>query len=252
MKVISKTHVGLVRENNEDALLIREPRLFAVADGMGGYAAGEVASRGALKAFEAALCELLQEQSTDITATLRAAVLRANEHICKMAQQNRDFSGMGTTLTALYFPEDGTAYACHMGDSRLYLFRNGVLTQVTHDHSYVAGLVEQGKITDQEALNHPQRHMLLQAVGMEEAGEAEIIHFALEADDLLLLCTDGLTDMVTAQEIESILAESPVEEAGDKLMEQALANGGRDNISLMLLAKDREKEEKDSGQENIK
>lgn len=251
MKVISRTHVGLVRENNEDALLMHEPQLFAVADGMGGYAAGEVASRGAIKAFEAAVYELLQEQPADMEAILRAAMLRANEHICKMAQQNKDFSGMGTTLTALFLAEDRTAYVCHMGDSRLYLFRNGVLTQVTHDHSYVAGLVEQGKITDQEAFNHPQRHMLLQAVGMEEAGEAEIIHFALESEDLLLLCSDGLTDMVNHQEMEAILQAAAPEQAADNLLEQALANGGRDNISLILLTEDREKEEADSGQENI-
>ena len=251
MKVISRTHVGLVRENNEDSLLIHEPQLFAVADGMGGYAAGEVASRGAIKAFEVAFFELLQEKSAKVEEILRTAMLRANEHICKMAQQNKDFSGMGTTLTALYLEADYTAYACQMGDSRLYLYRNGVLSQVTHDHSYVAGLVEQGKITDQEAINHPQRHMLLQAVGMEEAGEAEIIHFALEEEDILLLCTDGLTDMVTNQEIEAILADTSAENAADNLLEKALANGGRDNISLLLLTKAGEKEETDSGQEHI-
>ncbi len=244
--------MGLVRENNEDALLIHQPQLFAVADGMGGCVAGEVASRGAIKAFEVAVFELLQEQRRDMEQILREAMLRANEHICRMAQQNRDFSGMGTTLTAVFLASDRTAYVCHMGDSRLYLFRNQVLSQVTHDHSYVAGLVEQGKITDQEAFNHPQRHMLLQAVGMEEAGEAEIIHFALEADDILLLCSDGLTDMIKHQEIEAILKAAAPEQAADNLLEQALANGGLDNISLILLAKDTEKEESYSGQENIK
>ena len=251
MKVISRTHVGLVRENNEDALLIREPHLFAVADGMGGYAAGEVASRGAIKAFETVVCELVQQGTEPMEEILRAAILRANEHICKMAQQNTDFTGMGTTLTAVYLDDDHTAYVCHMGDSRLYLYRQGVLTQITHDHSYVAGLVEQGKITDQEAINHPQRHVLLQAVGMEEAGEAEIIHFALEAEDVLLLCSDGLTDMVTDPELQELLAAPALEEAADNLLEQALANGGRDNISLLLLANGQEKEGTYSGQEHI-
>lgn len=237
MKVISKTHVGMVRNNNEDALLVREPYLFAVADGMGGYLAGEVASRETLKAFAIATYELRHEQDVDAGSVLLGAVARANSHIYRMAQRNEAFTGMGTTLTAVYMPGDGTAYAAHIGDSRLYLFRNGTLSQVTHDHSYVADLVAQGKITDSEAFTHPKRNMLLQALGVEEEIRTDIIHFAVEANDLLLLCSDGLSDMLRDEEISRILQRTDdVDAAAEMLVEQALDNGGKDNVSLILIA----------------
>lgn len=146
MQVISRTHVGLVRENNEDALLVREPSLFAVADGMGGYAAGEIASRSTIKAFEAATHSLRHEQEEqNIRKVMLEAFDKANTHVYKMAVSNESYSGMGTTMTALYLPEDGHGYCCHVGDSRLYLFRNDKLEQLTHDHTLVADLKEQGK-----------------------------------------------------------------------------------------------------------
>ena len=194
MQVISRTHVGLVRENNEDALLVREPSLFAVADGMGGYAAGEIASRSTIKAFEAA-----------------------------------------TTMTALYLPGDGHGYCCHVGDSRLYLFRNDKLEQLTHDHTLVADLKEQGKITDEEAFVHPQRNILLQALGVEETVNADFFSFRLQEGDRLLLCSDGLSDMLRAAEISRIIGCADPEQAADKLLAQSLDNGGRDNVSLILI-----------------
>ena len=145
MQVISRTHVGLVRENNEDALLVREPSLFAVADGMGGYAAGEIASRSTIKAFEAATHSLRHEQEEqNIRKVMLEAFDKANTHVYKMAVSNESYSGMGTTMTALYLPGDGHGYCCHVGDSRLYLFRDGKLEQLTHDHTLVADLQEQG------------------------------------------------------------------------------------------------------------
>ncbi|WP_419085045.1 protein phosphatase 2C domain-containing protein, partial [Phascolarctobacterium succinatutens] len=174
MQVISRTHVGLVRENNEDALLVREPSLFAVADGMGGYAAGEIASRSTIKAFEAATHSLRHEQEEqNIRKVMLEAFDKANTHVYKMAVSNESYSGMGTTMTALYLPGDGHGYCCHVGDSRLYLFRNDKLEQLTHDHTLVADLKEQGKITDEEAFVHPQRNILLQALGVEETVKAD-------------------------------------------------------------------------------
>ncbi len=236
MKVISKTHVGMVRNNNEDSLLVREPYLFAVADGMGGYLAGEVASRETLKAFEAATHELRHEFDCEPISVLAGAVARANSHIYKMAQKNDSYTGMGTTLTAVYMPGDGTAYAAHIGDSRLYLYRNNTLSQITHDHSYVADLVAQGKITNSEAFTHPKRNMLLQAIGVEPEINTDIIHFALEADDILLLCSDGLSDMLRDEEIANILATATVDEAVPLLVEKSLDNGGKDNVSVILIA----------------
>lgn len=235
VQVISKTHVGMVRSNNEDALLIREPYLYAVADGMGGYAAGEIASRETLKAFEAATHVLRHENVDSPEQVLLHAFQRANEHIYLMANKNDTYQGMGTTLTAVYLADDNTAYAAHIGDSRLYIYRNGSLSQITHDHSYVAALLDKGEITESEAFKHPQKNMLLQAVGVEQTIDIEIIHFALENNDILLLCSDGLSDMLTDSEIEQILASGSLENDAESLVEAALANGGRDNISLILL-----------------
>ncbi len=236
MKVISKTHVGMVRNNNEDALLVREPYLFAVADGMGGYLAGEVASRETLKAFEVATHELRHEENCEPISVLAGAVARANSHIYKMAQKNEAYTGMGTTLTALYMPGDNTAYTAHIGDSRLYLYRNNTLSQITHDHSYVADLVAQGKISDSEAFTHPKRNMLLQALGVEPEITTDIIHFAIEKNDILLLCSDGLSDMLRNEEIAEILETANVEAVVEMLVEKALDNGGKDNVSVILVA----------------
>lgn len=236
MQVISRTHVGLVRENNEDALLVREPSLFAVADGMGGYAAGEIASRSTIKAFEAATHSLCHEQKEqNIRKVMLEAFDKANTHVFKMAVSNESYSGMGTTMTALYLPGDGHGYCCHVGDSRLYLFRNDKLEQLTHDHTLVADLKEQGKITDEEAFVHPQRNILLQALGVEETVNADFFSFRLQEGDRLLLCSDGLSDMLRAAEISRIIGCADPEQAADKLLEQSLDNGGRDNVSLILI-----------------
>ena len=236
MKVISKTHVGMVRNNNEDSLLVREPYLFAVADGMGGYSAGEVASRETLKAFVAGTYELRHGKVAAPEEVLLEAFTKANKHTYLMAQKNDAYKGMGTTLTALYLPGDNTAYAAHVGDSRLYLYRNNTLSQITKDHSYVADLLAQGKITSSEAFNHPKKNMLLQALGVEEEIRTDIFHFALEKGDILLLCSDGLSDMLRDLEIANILETSDFENAATALLEQSLDNGGKDNISLIMIA----------------
>ncbi len=236
MRVISKTHVGLVRDNNEDALLVREPYLFAVADGMGGYAAGEIASRSTIKAFEAATHSLRHEQGEqNIRKIMLDAFAKANTHVFKMAVSNEHYQGMGTTMTALYLPGDSLGYCCHVGDSRLYLYRGGSLEQLTHDHTFVADLRQQGKITAEEAFVHPQRNILLQALGVDENVKADFFHFALQQGDRLLLCSDGLSDMLRDKEIAAIIGESDLQQAADKLLEQSLDNGGRDNISLILI-----------------
>lgn len=246
MQVVSRTHVGLVRDNNEDALLVREPHLFAVADGMGGYAAGEIASRAIIKAFEAATHSLRHEQGEqNIRKVLTAAFDKANIHVFKMAVSNDKFTGMGTTMTALYLPGDGTAYCCHVGDSRLYIYREGNLVQVTRDHTYVADLQASGEITDEEAFTHPQRHILMKALGVEESVRADSLHFQLLPDDRLLLCSDGLSDMLREEEILEIMGDDDLEQVADELLERSLNNGGRDNVSLIVIdmAKENLKEE---------
>ena len=236
MQVVSRTHVGLVRENNEDALLVREPYLFAVADGMVGYAAGEIASRAILKAFEAATHSLRHQQGEqNIHKVLVEAFDKANTHVFKMAVSNDKYTGMGTTMTALYLPGDGTAYCCHVGDSRLYTYREGNLVQVTRDHTYVADLQASGEITEEEAFIHPQRHVLMKALGVEESVRADSLHFKLLPDDRLLLCSDGLSDMLRQQEILDLMGGEDINSVADQLLERSLCNGGRDNVSFILI-----------------
>jgi len=235
MKVISKTHVGMVRENNEDAFLVREPCLFAIADGMGGCAAGEVASRATLKAFEAATLELRRGYEGDASSILRNAFDKANEHVFNMATSNEAYAGMGTTMTAIYIQNDTTAYVAHIGDSRLYLFRHKTLMQVTQDHTYVSQLLSERKISREEAMIHPRRHMLMRAIGVEEGINIDIIPFSVEIGDRLLLCTDGLSDMLTEMEISDIMQNDNLCQAGDNLIEKALSNGGRDNVTIVLV-----------------
>ena len=236
MQVVSRTHVGLVRENNEDALLVREPYLFAVADGMGGYAAGEIASRAILKAFEAATHSLRHQQGEqNIHKVLVEAFDKANTHVFKMAVSNDKYTGMGTTMTALYLPGYGTAYCCHVGDSRLYTYREGNLVQVTRDHTYVADLQASGEITEEEAFIHPQRHVLMKALGVEESVRADSLHFKLLPDDRLLLCSDGLSDMLRQQEILDLMGGEDINSVADQLLERSLCNGGRDNVSFILI-----------------
>lgn len=250
MKVISRTNVGMVRENNEDALLVREPCLFAVADGMGGCAAGEVASRATLKAFEAATHELRLGYEGDASYILKESFEKANDHVFKMAVSNEAYTGMGTTMTAVYLQADNTVYAAHIGDSRLYLFRNNTLMQVTQDHTYVSKLLEEKLISREEALIHPKRHMLMRAIGVEEKIEIDIIPFTIKTGDRLLLCTDGLSDMLTEMEITELMQQESIEIAGDSLIEKALDNGGRDNVTLVIVEIDEGEEVAADGTSN--
>lgn len=235
MKVISRTNVGMVRENNEDSLLVREPYLFAVADGMGGCAAGEIASRATLKAFEETTYELRLGFEGDASVILREAFNRANDYVYKMAVSNKEYTGMGTTMTAVYLQNDKTAYAAHIGDSRLYLYRHNTLMQVTQDHTYVTKLLEDKLISREEAKIHPKRHMLMRAIGIEKSIELDIIPFTFTEGDRLLLCTDGLSDMLTDMEISELMSGKNIDQVGDALIEKALNNGGRDNITLVLV-----------------
>ena len=215
---------------------MREPYLFAVADGMGGYAAGEIASRAIIKAFEAATHSLRHEQGEkNICKVLTEAFDKANTHVFKMAVSNDKYTGMGTTMTALYLPGDGTAYCCHVGDSRLYTYREGNLVQVTRDHTYVADLQASGEITEEEAFIHPQRHILMKALGVEESVRSDSLHFKLLPDDRLLLCSDGLSDMLREQEILDIMGGKDLEQVADALLERSLSNGGRDNVSFIII-----------------
>ena len=226
MFVISKTHVGMVRTVNEDALLTTGPELFALADGMGGYAAGETASREALQVLQQEAEKFKELTGTELCTAMRETVQQANKHIRQMAQNEIQYHDMGTTLVAVYLAADGKAYAVNVGDSRLYTWRAG---------TYVAELLANGEITAQEAFKHPQKNIILRAVGAEDELEVDCFTLELTADTKLLLCSDGLSDMVDDRQISEILQAHQTAEAAEVLLEAALDNGGRDNISLILI-----------------
>lgn len=234
MKVFYKTHAGLVREKNEDALLIRHPKLFAVADGMGGRQGGEVASRMALDIFGTKLEGYLKEKESPPYA-LRKAVSDANAAIYKCGHDKAEYNGMGTTLTAVYFENKTVIHVVQIGDSKLYRYRDGKLQQLTFDQTLVAELLARGKITKEEAGIHPQRNMLLQALGTESIVQAEISRFEIKEKDKLLLCSDGLSNMVTDEDMIKILDNKLHDDCVASLINLALQNGGKDNISVILL-----------------
>ena len=229
MKVYQKTHVGKVRKNNEDALLVTEPNIFVAADGMGGAAAGEVASKllvDTVKNFLSEIPEPLDEK------VLSKSILKASAAIMRETYKNPDLRGMGTTATILHI-YNGQAYFAHVGDSRLYRLKNSFLEQITLDHSYVETLVRNGELTPEQARVHPMKNILTQAVGATSDLEVETGNFKIEGNEKFLLCTDGLTNMVEDAVIKKILAES--QSPAEDLIQAALDNGGHDNITAVVV-----------------
>lgn len=224
------TDVGHVRPTNEDSALCFAPGVCLVADGMGGHAAGEVASSLLVHTVQAYLGKTARPWSEE---TLRQAVCTANAAILSEAAQFPAYEGMGTTATVFSYA-DGKGVWAHVGDSRLYLYRKGKLLQMTRDHSYVEGLVESGSITQEEARVHPKKNVLTRAVGVDAAVEIDTGSFALSEGDAILLSTDGLTNMVTDEEIASLLASS-AEDPARALVDAANAAGGKDNITAVVV-----------------
>jgi PPM family protein phosphatase len=228
-----RSDIGQRRTSNEDALLLRET-VFAVADGMGGHLAGEVASAAALEPI-AALDGTLFSSASQAAEALTAAVTEANAHVVALASDNPQFRGMGTTLTAILI-EGIRIHVAHVGDSRAYLLRNNQLSRLTIDHTLVQQLIDDGQITEEEAAQHPQRSVITRAIGISPAVDVDTLSFTLAADDMVLLCSDGLTGVVDDNTIVRILtrAETPTH-AIDQLIAKANDNGGPDNVTVLLL-----------------
>jgi PPM family protein phosphatase len=225
---IWKTDTGRQRRDNEDNAFVRAP-LFVVADGMGGAQAGEVASKLAVEEFHEALPDQgsAEERLTD---RIRAA----NRRIYELSRTEHEHAGMGTTLTAVYLEDDHLAVA-HVGDSRAYIFRDGELTRLTQDHSLVEELVRQGKLTEEQAAEHPQRSIITRALGIEGDVEVDTWSYPMRAGDVVLLCSDGLTSMIGEEQIVRILgSESSLGRAAEGLIGAANDAGGRDNITVVL------------------
>ena len=223
------TDQGHVRSNNQDAYYAGE-RLLVVADGMGGMAAGDVASRAAVDAMISLDVAIDNEHQMD---ALHKALEAANGRIAETVAQDSTLQGMGTTLTAVIFSGDRAALA-HVGDSRAYLLRAGRLNQLTKDDTYVQMLVDQGLIRPEEAAGHPRRAVVTQALQGEPVSPSYVI-VEPEPGDRWLLCSDGLTTVVGADRIESELLDSPdPQSAADRLLDLALQGGGPDNITVIV------------------
>lgn len=228
-KVYEATDVGCVRPINEDSAAVFDPEVYVVADGMGGHAAGEVASHILVKSVREELSGLPHIEERELCQ----AIHRANHEILATVAENPDCQGMGTTATMLHI-EEGRAFWAHVGDSRLYLLRGESFQQITRDHSYVEDLVEHGEITEAEARIHPQKNMLTRAVGVEESLEVDSGCFDVRAGDIMLLATDGLMNMVSEEEIMAILQQDAANPAR-ALVEAALRSGGRDNVTAVVV-----------------
>jgi protein phosphatase len=224
------THPGLIRDANEDAVLPEDdgtgdgPLTVAVADGMGGHAAGEIASSIAI------------ETAASGEGTAAERIARANQAVWRGGVERTDRTGMGTTLTLGVFHADGTLDVGHVGDSRLYLARRGGLLQVTGDHSLVAEYLASGQITEEEAENHPRRNVITRALGIEPDIEVDEHTVHLRPGDRVLLCTDGLTTMVAPDELKTIMVENESPQAAAwALIESANKAGGEDNITVAVV-----------------
>jgi serine/threonine protein phosphatase PrpC len=228
------TDIGRMRKNNEDRFL-SAGRLAAVADGMGGHRAGEVASAIAMEELASLEHAGPWLKPAEASEALRSVFLRANRRIRESAARDKELDGMGTTMVALL--EDGDAvHLANVGDSRAYLLRNGELSQVTVDHTLVQELIDEGRLRPDEAERHPQRSIITRALGVEADVEVDLFTYQLQHGDRLLLCTDGLSGVVDETRIRNVLLRVPdPQDAAERLVAMANESGGPDNITVMVL-----------------
>lgn len=225
-----RTDVGKVRANNQDALIVSEKlRLYGVADGMGGHKGGEVASTSARDDL---LREL--EGKTPSVAALSGAIEEVNRQIYHQQEHDDAMTGMGTTLSVLWM-SDNFVYIGHVGDSRVYLLRDGEFKQMTLDHSLVEQLVREGVLTEEEAQNHPMRNIITRAIGTDESVEVDVVVEERRKGDLWLACSDGLHGLVDDRQMRDALRQYAPEKAADVLLKAALDAGGRDNVTLVIV-----------------
>ena len=236
MKISSATSVGKVRPVNEDAFFVSPPDesgslLAIVADGMGGHNAGEVASSEAINVIK----DVVLDHEHNAKEMLIEAINSANSTVYNMSLDKQSLFGMGTTITACVIDKDKVT-AAQVGDSRLYLIRDGMIIQITKDHSLVEMLIENGSITKEDAKHHPQKNVITRAIGTDKEVAADIYEFSICEGDILLLCSDGLVNMVEDEKILSVITRcKKFEETADKLIDAAENAGGNDNITVILI-----------------
>ena len=247
IEVSGQTHVGMKRNHNEDnLLLLPEERLFVVADGMGGHSSGEVASQIAVEE----VAEFFRMTSQDLEITwpykmdkqknydenrLATGVKLANMRIFEKASSETKYKGMGTTIVTVYFAKDSEVVVGHVGDSRVYFFREGTLRQVTEDHSLLNDYLKAKKLTPEEIEAFPHKNVIVRALGMKDTVIVDINRVEPKDGDIFLLCSDGLSGMVPDKQIEQILQAQPdLDKACAQLIDAANANGGNDNVTCVL------------------
>ncbi len=239
MQIVGKTDVGAIRESNQDAFFydtLSENAFFAiVCDGMGGANAGNVASDSAVRTISEYLKRAFREgmNSTQIENIIRSAIITANSKVFQMSQKDESLLGMGTTVVLL-FVVGNTGYVIHIGDSRLYIYTSKTLKQITVDHSIVQNMIDSGKITPDEAKNHPSKNIITKALGVNEEVNADMDFITLGDSDIILLCSDGLTNYVTDEEITEIL-DNFDETTALRLIDKANLGGGGDNITAVAV-----------------
>jgi PPM family protein phosphatase len=228
LRYAARSDRGLIRGNNQDSVYAG-PRLLAVADGMGGHAAGDVASKVVIAALEH-----LDEDapSGDMLQSMRQAVFEGSEHLREVIRESPQLEGMGTTLTAILFA-GGRLALCHVGDSRAYLVRDGQFSQITHDDTFVQTLIDDGRITAEEANTHPQRSLLLRALNGQDV-EPDLSMREARAGDRYLLCSDGLSGVVSEETLAEALKDPDPQATADRLIELALRSGGPDNVTVIV------------------
>ncbi len=236
IRVIVRTDIGLVRKSNQDAAIVGHG-LMGVADGMGGHNGGETASAGARDGL------LRETESREPSAeNLEEAIRRVNLELWEKQLQEEKLRGMGTTLTVIW-PAGEKMLVGQVGDSRAYLLRDGEMSQVTEDHSMVAEMVRQGMLTEEQAACHPMRNYITRAVGTETEIRADILEIPRRAGDRWLICSDGLHGLVSKGRLRELLGAEDLDEGADQMIREALDQGGRDNITLVI-AEDPGPEEK--------
>ena len=238
MKTCAKTDIGAKRTMNQDFYFLSDepvgllPNLYVVCDGMGGHNAGDVASRFCVERFTGHLRE--SREKTRIQA-IETAIRTTNEELIQKAQGQKAYEGMGTTFVAASVLEDGYLLAANIGDSRLYLI-NDTIRQITEDHSLVAEMVRNGDLKKEEARFHPNKNMVLRAVSTQAVASPDFYKVKVRSGDYILLCSDGLSDMVDEAEMLKLVSEyDDVNDISEKMVDLANENGGRDNITLILI-----------------
>lgn len=237
MKVFSMTDTGIRRTMNQDYCFASDsavgnlPNLYIVSDGMGGHKAGDYASRYTV---ERVVASALKNMGSDPVTILKDAIVRANEILVLESKEDEDKRGMGTTIVAATIV-NGKMHIANVGDSRLYIINDNI-RQITRDHSYVEEMVRRGQLDPKEARNHSEKHVITRAVGAERTVEPDFFEVELKKNDMVLLCSDGLTNMVTDERIYSIVSElKEPKKVVKKLVDEANLNGGSDNITVVMV-----------------